>query len=593
MADFWGGFGQGFAPSYEKALDRRRAEEKRLAEIERLAEVAKQERLGKIMAYQKVLGEEEFRGLLPESARTPINPEVYPKSEELLPWKEAADREGVGGVFPKPLPRQYPTPESVMGGMGKKERIGLEVAAKLRYAAKLEEDKRKHEAEKAGRKRDQDIADKWEQRDFDAYLDGFKYSRTKQDKLESENRLLDEESSESQGELAALFGWGFPAHIDPRSRLGVSWGKGYNKGLKTLDADDRGLEVKKRAAQDAYMATKENVRRHFYNPIKALYYQTHGEYPSEDYLGVVDSGWSAAQKVRDNLLGLRDLQGAYNRIFSHRYDGDAEENVYTNEKLVSAAESRGYKSDLTDPRTDEAATNPFELERAIQEIYSAYDSKQKAADTGADVPYKYTTGYDPSGKMTYRTWVLKDNVDPALMLPSKQYRDTGKPTDSVADRWIQRANAGLKIEALRFGEDQKKGIPIRVVTAMDVWADYERGKGSDKSGAVSPRLIPPKAGDVSPRDARPVEEMLPIVEPKDGALPPLPGMAPDEPAPLPPLPGGEPEAGGIDIKSLNLDPAVERVMMAQPEGVPFPSRMAFNKIGQMVYRRGNKIFRVK
>ncbi len=51
MADFWGGFGQGFAPSYEKALDRRRAEKKRLAEIERLAEVAKQERIGNVLAY--------------------------------------------------------------------------------------------------------------------------------------------------------------------------------------------------------------------------------------------------------------------------------------------------------------------------------------------------------------------------------------------------------------------------------------------------------------------------------------------------------------------------------------------------------------
>ncbi len=132
MADFWGGFGQGFAPSYEKALDRRRAEKKRLAEIERLAEIAKQERLGKIMAYQKALGEEEFRGLLPESGRTPINPEVYPADSI---WTGAG-----------PLPRQYRPLEDVMGEMGKKERIGLEYASKFAYAAKLEEDKREEAA---------------------------------------------------------------------------------------------------------------------------------------------------------------------------------------------------------------------------------------------------------------------------------------------------------------------------------------------------------------------------------------------------------------------------------------------------------------
>jgi len=58
------------------------------------------------------------------------------------------------------------------------------------------------------------------------------------------------------------------------------------------------------------------------------------------------------------------------------------------------------------------------------------------------------------------------------------------------------------------------------------------------------------------------------------------------PESLPMLPGAE--EGGIDIKSMRLDPAIEKKVMEMPEGVPFT-----NAAGQEVYRRGNKIFRVK
>ena len=61
-------------------------------------------------------------------------------------------------------------------------------------------------------------------------------------------------------------------------------------------------------------------------------------------------------------------------------------------------------------------------------------------------------------------------------------------------------------------------------------------------------------------------------------------VAPPESLPMMP----EAEEGGIDIKSMRLDPAVEKKVMEMPEGVPFP-----NAAGQEVYRRGNKIFRVK
>lgn len=75
-------------------------------------------------------------------------------------------------------------------------------------------------------------------------------------------------------------------------------------------------------------------------------------------------------------------------------------------------------------------------------------------------------------------------------------------------------------------------------------------------------------------------ELLKAIEVLEGGVAPLES--------LPPLPGAEPEAGGIDIKSMRLPVAVEKKMMAMPEGVPFT-----NNTGQEVYRRGNKIFRVK
>ena len=116
-------------------------------------------------------------------------------------------------------------------------------------------------------------------------------------------------------------------------------------------------------------------------------------------------------------------------------------------------------------------------------------------------------------------------------------------------------------------------------------------KGSDKvhpsNIKVAGRLLLPEgsqfskeftAADWNKLDTAP--ELLKAIERLEGKVAP--------PESIPMLPGDEAEAGGIDIKSLNLPPAVERVMMVLPEGVPFP-----NNVGQMVYRRGNKIFRVK
>ena len=165
MADFWGGFGKGFAPAFEKSWESAaRKQEKREdrayaeAQLQKQLARAKDERVRK--EFQTIRG---FENLGVSSG-----------------VRESQDPSTQG-----PLRRAGVTDE--LDYLPASEREAL--AFSLPY---------KYEAEKAGRKRDQDRADLWEGRDYAAYLDQFKYSRTKKDKLEAENSLLNEESSESQ-----------------------------------------------------------------------------------------------------------------------------------------------------------------------------------------------------------------------------------------------------------------------------------------------------------------------------------------------------------------------------------------------------------
>ena len=92
MADFWKGFGQGFAPAYEGALARREREAK-----EKKAEEREREKLeAEAEAYSVILARlrgEELRG--EEAGEDPLKPLVVPAGADLLPKLEQGPRSPV------------------------------------------------------------------------------------------------------------------------------------------------------------------------------------------------------------------------------------------------------------------------------------------------------------------------------------------------------------------------------------------------------------------------------------------------------------------------------------------------------------------
>lgn len=545
MADFWGGFGQGFAPSFEKALDRRRAEKKRLAEIERLAEVAKQERLGRLIGYEGALGEEEFRGLLPESGRTPINPEVYPKSEELLPWKEAADREGVGGVFPKPLPRQYRSLEDVMGGMGKKDRIGLEMAAKLMLEKKLRDEGRAYESEKAtlasqaafNKLLSTGAAGQAGEEGKKASVEGKAladnpYANTPTfvgqmsqmswaaawNKSEAEKGTTKEARTYELGEhtrraLAA----GSADRYYQMGRRSIYLPtdeqiKLPEKGTLNYERFKEGVEYQKRLGPEKkelniaeFDATEDNVTSAFLPDITTLYKQTHFGKELPGTLRLVN--WSAGQKMLNDLIELDFLQKQYERIM-------------VDPKLGPVAQADGYKelkSSMTEISNEMDIgffTNPKDLELAIRRIYGIFDAEAEKRRRGDDVPYEYYSVYDPDGGFKFRTWRLKAEAPDGSMRPSQTFIDSkGKTVETDADRWIKRANDGLSYEAMTFGG--KDMIPVRRINAVDVEKWNRRAKAGqrppttvERGGGPLPTPTPPpvepEAKEAVPPDAKPL-----------------------------------------------------------------------------------------
>ena len=563
MADFWKGFGQGFAPAFEGSYDRARsrrekredreyAKKQRQDEIDRLAQIAKDKSVAETLAYGDA--GVDLRGM-------PI------VKKELGNWFE--DQGEL--VFDEVTGMPRRSTRGALGALDDAGRMGVAAAAKLKHDKLLLEEKRGHEKGLGIIKRQQTLDDRRDQRAWDIYVKDLGWDRDDRIRNETLHTSADKEFLGSLGYELVLTGDSAPEWVRPGSVQDRWLQTGKLEAQKDLEKEGRDTQAARDALLEKFQIEAANVAARFGTQLEGLYYRTHKERMPDETKKLVLSSWTDARNERDRLFNLMDLQGQYRNIFETADDGS-----YLRPELTQKAKDLDYEYDLRSG----ILTNAPELTRAIDEIYGAFDDKQKAAATGADVPYKYTSGYDRNGQRTFRTWVLKDNVDPRLMMPSEQYLKTGEPTDSVADRWIQRANSGLRIEVLRFGDDQAKNIPIRVVTAMDFHSRYLRGKTTDISDESGAEVLQPKADAPGPEDKSPMPQPLP-----------------EEPLKLPPLPGdiglpkGEavpPDAEGIDIGGMGLPAAVEKAMMAKPEGVPFT-----NAKGQEVVRRGNKLFRVK
>tara|TARA_R110002020_G_scaffold34480_3_gene104845 strand:- start:6681 stop:8360 length:1680 start_codon:yes stop_codon:yes gene_type:complete len=181
MADFWAGFGQGFAPAYESSLERARsrrekredreyAKKQRQDEIDRLAQIAKDKSVAQALAYEDA--GVDVRGI--------------PTVEGQLrgPWS----RGNIVGEQPQPfgpleegVERRVGMPErstrGALGALGEVELMGASAAAKLRHDKLLEGEKRDHAAQLLRDKHDRERKRKRQELKLEGAGDLFKDAR--------------------------------------------------------------------------------------------------------------------------------------------------------------------------------------------------------------------------------------------------------------------------------------------------------------------------------------------------------------------------------------------------------------------------------
>jgi len=459
MADFWRGFGEGAARSYESARDRaiRAAELKKQRKIraaERAEDKEEREEKERRDEEKKAAG---LRAALALSSGKSWN--LIKGTPRKVEWDEVSRRPVDQGGMPSPLfggeetawERDITEEQSIEDVLKRKKLHELTAYAKATEAAKtahLKMRERQEDAHKGYIGVGGDLLDAYSQSPAAwgrlAYLkgEGQKDKATRLESALTNAELLGREGNEEGFNALALNFEGLDAELlrdkfsMGRRKLPVEISEAGEKAKAAAGVDEGIAEAKETKDRDKLFER--------YSPdIKKAYSRARGGDWGGSPSHIAFNSEATADDYLEGLKELGNLQDRYDRLIKAK-------------KGVNLGYAElGHKDDsYADPEFIKGAIG--RMNGMDDEILKAHLAEQRKA------PYKYVDIKTADDVFHYRTWRINAGEE-----------DRMNPNTQEGENWINRANEGLKIEAGMFSDG--KPIRIRVKNISDLRKAYGQG----------------------------------------------------------------------------------------------------------------------
>ena len=380
MADFWRGFGQGFAPAYESAADRKRKEAEKIAD---------QKAADKKIADALERGRQEKMDIIEGRSQAGVPVEHIPALQERMLQQHH--------LFPPEAPKR----ERVEAAIRSLKRPGVVLGASEMMKAQqdLEEKRGYDEAQVlAGDARAWDVFLRKEniagllRENNRAYAEALRLRVKGEEELDEKLKQLDDFTINGEiaaGRLAAAKDLTRDANPHPRTTYqSGAWLQGFRK--EQADIASAGRTAGETYAAN-WKAKKKNVEATWEPVLEKLWGRTHedGELPDD----IRNSALSSFESAKAEIGDLRELQFLQNQ----------------------------YKTAIQVPNAPKEY-KPWDkakdLELAVRRIYGTHDKEMDRIAKG-DVPYEFWTVLGPGGQMKARTWRIKagriDDMTPEMV----------------------------------------------------------------------------------------------------------------------------------------------------------------------------------
>tara|TARA_R110000824_G_scaffold163434_2_gene339183 strand:- start:945 stop:2609 length:1665 start_codon:yes stop_codon:yes gene_type:complete len=513
MADFWGGFGKGFAPSFERSWEsaekRDEKAEARKAVLD-AAKLAAQEKLdlemqedrAQIQADRMQIADPAFRKL-PALRGAFSPPPVSRAPATQIPL--GVDDTGPIGPDQRFLPEfREPLPDrgidEVLRGLSR------EKTKRLMKESGLVADRWRTEED-----RDWSMAKVYEGRayDWDKLMESRNYAQILEDNkrgyaesvrinikddVEAQRMLQKIEDFTMNGEiaagrLAAAEGKEEGGNPHPKKVLERgAWLQGYRK--EKADILSAGVTAGKIYATK-FKAEAGNIKTTWGRTLDKLWGETHdGDEMPADAKSAALSGWEAAKGEAGDLRELKFFQNQYQQALS-------------TPELIAAAPKEYL---LWDKAEADFKTNPKDLAEAVRRIYKVSDAKaERIAKDLEDVPWETYNVMDDTGAYKWRTWKIRDGQHERM----SPYTEEGKRNRAMA-------NKQLEYESYTppgpdgMARPDRKHVPVdsdfmKLIFQKDV-ADLTEEEKKFFGNPEVPAL--PKAGEKGPVPEKPIKSKI-------------------------------------------------------------------------------------